>query len=728
MDADSPPSVDLRQLWHDMTEYARVGHPGSLSRGRSHIVRDHPVFEALADRDFVGVATMKTLQTALYPQSYSERPRLNRDGKRTVRRGPGPGKRYAPNRDRWQELVVIPFYRRPQEMCAWAYTDLDTLNVWPNPPDLYIPNAPECYNSNEYVSHPRLRFASLPGINHSRREAGLSMLSTALAPNSAFPGYVFATLYVEDAIRFQYRWLQEHWDTRGNLPLVGAFDNCYYRTAEAWDCIADRQIIFICEFITPPLLRQLIRCNGRVTRRAKMFNKMQSSVHERRFLPDDWIEHSLPWREYLTQVMFHLQPPEHYRKFAKILVKACLPPSELGELLLGSSQQWKALHQLTALPEFAPVIKSLQHLHGVHCPRPLQERIWGEQTYPWVTLRVEKKYLLGNGQVHWAGQVMDLQCQLYSFVVADAEVARGGLLKAVRRHIRTQQKQEPAFENRNWHFCDRELTQPHIEVIRHADRLGFVSTPEQWVFRLPQYGVRLGQIELGQKVPLVLPDYPAQGLEPPPPLSKDVLEPLREPTPQSALFWAIQQALYQLITAKCEFQSPLGVALPGRGADAVLAQIGRILDTPLLPAPGPRYWKHDLDQLMAKITAYDWPTVITSQGRSPRTISRLLAERIPRNCLLGIPPNLAVKAHHCGWLTLKLPESVSLPECWELPARQVLLNLLHQHRPGKFAKARKLPWQLRVGKLLCERLSPWGDFRPVLRLAEKSMHLPLTPT
>lgn len=134
MDAKSHTPVNYSKLWQEMTDNAYVGPPASLSRGRSHLVRCHPWHEAFSERDFVGVTDCKTLQAALYPRSYAERPRLNPSGKRTNRRGPGPGKLYAPNRDKWQEMIVIPFYRRPQEMCAWAYTDLETIHFQPNPP------------------------------------------------------------------------------------------------------------------------------------------------------------------------------------------------------------------------------------------------------------------------------------------------------------------------------------------------------------------------------------------------------------------------------------------------------------------------------------------------------------------------------------------------------------------------------------------------------------------
>lgn len=680
-----------------------------------------------SDRDFVGVADLKTLQLALYPQSYRDRPRHNRSGNRTSRRGPGPGKRYAPNRDNWQEMVVIPFFRRPGEMCAWAYTDLNTINFRPNPPDLEIPNAPPLYYASRYTSHPKLRLKSLPGNQSSRREAGLALLSTAHSDRLAFPGYAFATLAVEDAIRFQYRWLREYWEPLGDLPLVGAFDAGYYRTAAAWDSLADRQIILFGDSLTPALLRQAIQCDGKLIVRNYVFNRMQLAIRDPRFIVQEWIEQSLPWREFIKRVMFNLKTPEHYRKYIKLLIDARLPPAELGELFLGSNEQLEALHHLSHQPEFESLSKAMQRLRGVHCPYPLKQRIWKNNEHPWITLKIWKKFILSNGQIRWSGQVQDLRQRLYSFTVSDIEIRRAGLLKAVRRHIRAHRNQEPVFHNRNWHFCDRELTFPHIEVLPDADRLGFINLQtDQWVFRLPTYGVRQGKVDLDQKIPLVLGDCPAQAIEPPPPLTVELLSPTLNRSANSALFWAIQQVIYQLITAKCEFQSPLGVALVGTKADVVLAQISRILDAAMLPMPGPRYWKHHLAQLAAKVTAYDWPTVINSAGRSASSISRLLADLSPRQCLMSIPCKLSPMAQQQGWLTLEIPDSSILPEDLESLARNVLLNLLHQHQPGRFAKGKKYPWQIRVCELLVECLSQWGNHRRILLKARKLLKLPTT--
>ena len=209
------------EFWHQSVNACRTRATGSIGHMQQDIisVREHSAWNHL-DRRYVGYSTRRKVEDFFHPGSYRVRLRGNHNGRRSWRRGGGPGRcQIFPVGD-WRDLFVIPFCDLPGRICGFGFVR----------------------NVSDPAEHDFIYKAVRLGPTNRRvKEAGLAMLPAAFVPQPDLLSD--RLLVVQDwniALTLQLRWLRENIQP---LPIVACFADAKHRPESVWRTIPHRNVV-----------------------------------------------------------------------------------------------------------------------------------------------------------------------------------------------------------------------------------------------------------------------------------------------------------------------------------------------------------------------------------------------------------------------------------------------------------------------------------------------------
>lgn len=653
--------VRFRELWSQARAIPFSGRPGGLDR--LQLSAATRMIDNAAQRErfmFVGTVSRQALEDTLYPAAYIERMRLNRNGGRTVRRGPGAGSRSLFYRWPCDELLIVPFYDGDREICGFAARDLHAE----------IGQA--------------FRFYSLAQRSATGKEAGIAMLSAADENKHAeLADCLFIFTNVEAGLRLQLKSCQS---SELPLPVVIAHgDDRQETSAATWDQVQQRDRILVCSAVDESLLRQAFLAKARIAvvpdamRRimgrqrppdASMlgttsFEAMQGQVHDYYYWPMALLtsvrKQALSRQTVLQQHLLSLQP-----EAAVNLLQKVLPDS------------WER-HRF--LDECSPYLRSqlargggrhileLRAKVGKHIVVERDDAWWVDGTEERICdrIRVIRVLRCVHGGDLVEGNVI-VDGEQHSYCLPLKTVERKGLLGALSQSL--GERGVSLDYRRGWSRrafrLATELYRP--AEIENADSVGWCNGQ----YRCPTFGVSASGITTELAAPVIEPRAPGRTLTLPQAIQQRRLHAITLNTPPTQLFWAVARSMITILSMPVLRLQPMGVLLVGEQATTVRDAIAKAFDcgqaklsirtTPLPPGAKRRLVRHF------------WPTVLNVPAKDPR-VSRVLGTVQPDFLVAAAPAIDTGKALAAGWWVVNADcaEDISLIESF---AADVVISFL----------------------------------------------------
>ena len=690
----------IAHLWRTMTDCSLRGHPTSLNRLRWEAIQSRgPNYSSLVD--YVGYCERSVMQLLLYPGSYRERPRLNRNGKRTVRRGPGPGKDCFMRGNDWQELVAIAHQVTPGRYCGFSLTNYDAF------------------------AHPQPIYRSIPGTKFLHTEGGLGMLGALKDAIPDFGQTVFATMRTLAAIYAQYQYMRRTGNLR-TAPLVTCVQDHYYATKLAWKPFKPQQVVLFDNKYSLNLFKQARHSEGRIAVMPNLLDRFNDSWDYLPTILQDLQKTARPWRDVLYKLVVKASrsQAEHQIHLAQFLAELNWPREEYADLFWACTATREAFAALAPNPAFEPILKKLRQLKNAVVPSNAQRSLWpSEPNATAIDVQIHRKLVSSTQQVFFKGVLTDLARHQQPFRASAEQLQKQGLISYVEQQASIQGIELNLPPQATWSKYQRVIKNRYLRPVEQADQVGFVQrkTSQAWEFCLPQFGIREGVVNTALKTPLLFDSTPGRNIVPPTEFTKEQIAESLEVSARNSLLWASLFLAYQQIIAPVEGHAPWRFALVGPGAQQFAASLARALDTTLLPAPRPRSWAYQLGKLSKAVARYHWPIGVQTAGRSKATICNLLGSVAGQNSFLAIPNSLREEAERTKWAILKIPSTADCDQCWEDSFRQMLMHCIRSYRGfvPSHNRRRKEDWLARITNRLTSNFKPQKRLKMMLNAAKR---------
>ena len=240
----SVPMESLNRFWSQSAKIRIRGEVGGLLHQQTLAATSFIQTKNRESLRIIGSATRRELENLFYPSSYAPRERQNRKGRSSVRRGSGAGRSSIFRGCAAEEFVVVPFERVPGEITALAMFDARPTGRAPS--------------ANGHA----ILMKSVESKRKRPLEGGLAMLTAVANSTPRFGDDIFAFLDMELGLRIQLKWTLTN---PSFLPVVVSCDNEQFRTRAAWvQLVKQRKVIFICQRIDIPLMRQAWWARARI--------------------------------------------------------------------------------------------------------------------------------------------------------------------------------------------------------------------------------------------------------------------------------------------------------------------------------------------------------------------------------------------------------------------------------------------------------------------------------
>jgi hypothetical protein len=627
-----------------------------LSLGASdylQLLASHPKIPRL-----LGKATATELNDLFFPGSFAVRERANRNGRRSTRRGSGPGRRRILVGHGWDNLVVVQFHDLPGRLCGLFLIGRDAD---PAAGDLAFKAA---------------------GFNlpqDGKREAGLAFASVLDGPiASQFHDVVFILTDPLFALRLQMRWL------RGSLrsaPIVASYSDDRHATRQAFQQLDPRRR----RIIWGPRLddelyvqARFANANVAVVEEAAFARASELILHRGLFLLRD---EAIPWRDAVRRELASRDPASA----AELLRKLDLPHAERWKFLQDCNAEIRAKLSKTAASLVAPGTNAMGQVVIERDSGWFLERT-GKQVFN-ATLRIESRLIRKGGQEIYRGTL----CQNgreFGFLVAESAALKHGLLDCVRQCLRDPEAIELTYTRKVNHYSEMIALDLHPpKLIRNADVVGLDG--DRLAF--PGFSIGFGKQGISPRgTELVDESTPARELAPPVPLTRQEMLPLRLTAPETAAFWGIISVFAHNLVAKARHSEPTGLVITGRWANDGIWELQSVFGCCRYVMPKGQPFERAYRELEKACSYHGWPTiVIPPPGRAPGALSEWLANPSPRNCLISLNQYSACVAAVCGWRVIHFDDLPGLLPLVRKFGRSVLLNYLRDlcsrhvrmHRP-----------------------------------------------
>lgn len=624
------------QFWSSAAKVPFIGAPASLMRFQLNLLRNdawRPT--GVPALSFLGAASQRCVQSYLYPGSFQPQERLNRGGRRSVRRGSGPGAgNIFRERKDWDEVGVVPFEDGLGTICGFSFFEGNT----------FIP--PESVHK--------------PVLGHGR-EAGLAMLvSTKRKTSKVFDGKLFITRHLVPALRAQLRWTR---DLLMPIPLVVFRHDDQQQTRTAWSQLPPSERILITDEVSFPDIHQARLANARIVAAPILISKMaeHGNLH--------WVlrkaaELARPWRDVLRQMLRTKPASEAEALFAEMEWSA----SERARFLERSDDSLKCKISVW-FPDAVGARMSLGQEIVIERADGWYDEDTGTKISP--VIRIDRILRTSVG----AGVIQGHVCAAGAkqrFRVPYRRVERQGLLSAVGRDLNARGitiQYRKGWSNRSLEIATS-FSEP--QIIEQADVVGCTGHD----FRFPKFGITYSGFQPGEATPLPCRLRPCERLQPPPDLASLDLAPISSALPGVGLFWAVQRifTLYALAPLH-RVQLPACVLLGDRAKDLAIA-IAKTFDTLQFKAPG-RIDAAAGFRKLATTTRHTWPSVILLPERDRDVSSRLLDALPDKQVFIAARPGLQRSALRADrWWSIEVREFEHSQRLIENLALPVLLHYL----------------------------------------------------
>lgn len=667
----------------DLPQY----EPYSLTRMQWEALRNFPI-ERPVRFELLGATTAAKVESAFHCRSYRPRPRINRDGRRTFRRGSGPGRaRVFAGRD-WDETILIPFEDLPGRTAG-----------------LYlIRDIPAPMKEDQF-------FRAVPNeLSHEgRREAGLCMLSPALRTSgSQFGRRLFVIYDPEYAVRLQLRHLQ---NSAIPLPIVGAFADKNAESNAVFRLLRDRELVFWAPI--PEMRRDcLIQCCRAQGRYSELPDPRQNrtgtppSLHLLMSLNTN----PEPWDVALRR---ELRRGTTYQA-TELLRDLNLPSDRHNQFLRDSAAslvQWMrtsviptSAYQRADLPNGVSVVERPEGWFDAATERRLLN----------VQLRIEEVRHFNCGRKEAEGLLELAGGNSARFVVATDLSGRGFLtdvLKTIPEDVRREIRYVRDIEPDVW----RITTTLHPPA--HRNQVDYVGLRTDNALHFRRFTLRLGGHVETTLDPHVSEHSPAANLQPPQDLRKEVVARLSQRSRDGRIFWAVAACITHNVLGRLMAYTPRGIGLVGKGAEKIGWQAALVLGCRELTVAGGCTPKEFVETLERAATCHGWPFFVTMSGlRRPEDCRRKMNTSFAAaRCITSVPSDVLRRGDYRKWILIRSERSLGTLDYLIHHAQRILPAYLHDLLARRCPRHTEVdpcnsPEAIRVNLLLHD-LSTWFELQ-----------------
>ena len=662
----------IDQFWKQACECQYAGATGGL-------IRQQLMWAALSDcrgdawRSYLVAGTNRTtVENFLHPGSYGVRERLNRNGRRTVRRGSGAGRARLFTADRnWDEVLVVPYSSEPGQIVGMAFAD--AYETCPK----------------EFVHR------SFTRSTGGWREAGFGMLQAVRSQSKQFGTTAFVFLDLLPALRLQFKWLMS---SSAPLPVLVAHDEGRHRTVQSWRQLASRQPVIIAEQADARLFRQasfgsaivvidpnirtmLCRPPGDWPFRDGVFDPEEAErIFRCSYQPVSWLQKrerlARPWMDVLIDHLGTLSAEQA----ESLLQEIGLPIEERLRLSNGLRRACRGRTR------WSNSILTARRIR-------LGERVIVEWDGAWIdeckrrricdVVRVDR-ILEGFSTTRLEGRILGKTGET-RFTANANEVQRRGLLAAVKKAMSSQ--------GISWSFAAG-WAKRGLEIataFQEADSLDEMDTiPEVDVvgstnasFRFPNLQITAQGFRAEVDPPFLSSQVPARNLRPPRQLQLRGCRPIAFDLPSVRTFWAVVRKFVAMAMAPTlRIDSP-GVVLIGPESRRLLDALQLGLGCQKFAISGQFNATRQRERLQLQIGKHRWPSLIQLPPcRSPA--ARLVYSIAPRNCFAAIDGADRDQLRAAGWWTIDVLNAGQAAKLIDGFGRDVVLNYLHSYISRRF--------------------------------------------
>jgi len=606
--------VHCRRRFHEFWTRARQRPIHTSTYGVRQVLRRFGLLDQTNDDSwlrrggrFVGTADFHEVQDLFAPLSYAKQPRVNRNGKTTLRRGAGPGRYRLFKGHGWDEVLVFPFQDLPGRISGFLFIGRDAD---PDVGDVIFKVANYQPNATHY------------------REAGLGMREVTDEPPHPMFGNVLVV--ITDplvALQLQGRALR---DSITPLPIVTSYFDTDIRTHAPFANLPGTRVVFWGRDTN--ILREAKAANAEVSLYPISDKEIQRRLPHH--LPIQWLQlilkHAVPWTIALRQQL-------EVRDLAT--AEAILHEMEFSadELRLFVSRSSKDLQE--RLAGIAPLRLASRRLS-------VGGKVVVESDIGWrleesgevisnAAIRIEEFVQTSKGSGYYRGTVR-LDGQEIGFCFPITEVDRHGLFPLVRDLL--LEHDIGCFQYRHdWvkhsAFIAMTLGQPKCRT--GVDRIGWYEKEQSFVF--PRFAItRLGTVRYALP-PLVVDNPPAAHLAECGTLAflHNQVEALSTAGQETSLLWSMAACIvHNLLVPAIRYQ-PAGILLDGIGAEIGGTAIAKVLGCLEIDWQARMREESALDRLDVVCTDHDWPAIVRMQpGRSTRTLGHWAHGPGPKNAIV----------------------------------------------------------------------------------------------
>ena len=704
MDAEA-----INQFWRHASSLPTRGTTGGFVH-RQYIAATREMTRR-ADtlkRAVVGTVHRREFEDFIYPSSYAEQERLNRNGRRTTRRGSGPGKSGLFHGRDWEELVVVPYFCAPGELSGFA-----------------------CGDDRE-VRPSHFLFRSFCQRRKGLREAGLGMLDAALSSRAEeFAGTLFIMLDLELALHLQLRWCLEH---ATPLPLVVAIDDDRHRTEGVWQRLPAAKRVLISSTPDAATFRQAYLANAHVAIVPDLRDQLTDAPIDR--LPST-VEEGLEWCRIYSVDRILVCPRRRLKRFEQLslpwqrslaITLGKLPVANvqgmLTEIALPKSEQMAVLDRVDSAAR-----NRLQRIDDGYLTAPrctcnnqvivdFQDQWIIDETRQPIGSSVRIKQLLRSktGELVVKGFVKTGSGN-FDFSLLGDRIDRVGLLSAVKREF--ADRGIPLQFRRGWSHCSFEVAKAFSQppLVLEADVVGWCG----WGFRLPGFGITIDGFEVSAAAPLANDRNPGGRLAIPSALTLKHLRPISVNTPEVSEFWAVVRCMILKIMAPAAKAPPPATMLVGEHASWVVMSVASALAAHLAPIPIRQDGIRRFADIRAQAEYHRWPAAIAGDWAA----ARRAGERAIPNCIASTSENCVLELQQAGWQVIRITKTAKTASLIAEYGSTVILNYLASFAARRFELSLVGPeWQERVWRDFCGWLGPIGRGRAVRMLSDQLIHPP----
>jgi hypothetical protein len=563
----------------------------------------------------VGTADFHQVQELFAPLAYAQQPRVNHNGKTSVRRGAGPGKYRLFRGGGWDEVLAMPFFDLPGRICGFMFLGRD---IDPEAGDVIY--KPANFQPSAMRYH----------------EGGLAMWGgMEQKPHHILGDVLFVVADPLVALLLQG---QSFRDSFVPLPVVASYFDARVKTDAALAHLPSRKLVFWGK--NPCILKQAKVADALVSCYPISPKEIQRNLchHESVMWLRLILKAAQPWQVVLRQQLRNCDARTgeailREMEFTPDEVRRCATTSdtELRKRLEGfdclrlSSRKVQVRGKTVIESEAG---WSLEHTGEVICS---------------AAIRIEEVLQSSDDTRYYRGMAR-LGGAEHPFTVPAADVERRGLLPEIRDFL---VKQDAGFlqYQHTWvkdsaHIA---ISLGEAKCRSAVDHIGWHPKERRFVF--PRFSITsVGEVCSGG-APLLVDHPPAANLREPlfRPFMPEELDALCADRPEVSVFWALGASILHNLLAPAANREPAGILLAGQGAQVIGPILAKAMGCVELNLRRPMRGQSVLEQINTACGRHDWPTVVSGPLVRPTQVTAEWAEASgPKNAIFSPNPYAAL--------------------------------------------------------------------------------------